>query len=384
MNNSKKLIGFIWFLIFVVVLFITATSIGDSRFNIARSFSDVKAWISQLFERESGQYKGPRTIVTQQVVKEESVVIDAVEKVSPSVVSIVVKTFDFSFFSGVSETESGIGTGFIVDSNGLIVTNSHVVDNPEGEYSVVLKDGTNYDVQKIHLDQVTDLAILEITARDLPVVDFGDSDVLKAGQMAIAIGNALGRFQNTVTVGVVSGVGREIVASGGFGGPQAVYENAIQTDAALNPGNSGGPLLNSSGQVIGVSVATSIGADNVSFAIPVNILKPILDGFIKEGRIIKPFMGVRYVMISKEIADLRDMPEGAFISSVLRDTPADEAGLKRGDIIVRFDGQDVTTQNSLAKVISASEVGKTIEIVIDRDGERISLSLTLEESPERL
>ena len=187
------------------------------------------------------------------------------------------------------------------------------------------------------MDRTTDLAILEITARDLPIVELGDSDATKVGQTAIAIGNALGRYQNTVTVGVVSGIARELQASSGFGDVKT-YANVIQTDAALNPGNSGGPLLNSGGQVVGINVATSFGADNISFAVPVNTLKPILKGFLEEGRIIKPYLGVVYTMVTPDIGLLRKLPEGAFISRVVKDSPADDAGLVRGDIIVKFDG----------------------------------------------
>jgi S1-C subfamily serine protease len=222
---------------------------------------------------------------------------------------------------------------------------------------------------------------LEITARDLSTVEMGDSDAIKVGQIAIAIGNALGRYQNTVTVGVVSGIARELQASSGFGDLKT-YENAIQTDAAVNPGNSGGPLLNSAGQVIGINVATSIGADNISFAIPINDLKPILDVFLEEGRIIRPYLGVVYTMITEDIASLRRMPQGAFISRVMPDSPADEAGLERGDIIIKFDGQDVNDDNSLGSAIANKKVGDRVEMVVDRGGEEITVSAVLEESPE--
>ncbi len=268
----------------------------------------------------------------KELVEEESTIINVVENVSPAVVSIVVKTVDFDLFNGPSSTESGIGTGFIVDPSGIIVTNSHVVDDPDAEYSVVTKDGEAYEVENVHKDSTSDLAIIEITARDLPVVALGDSDNLKVGQKAIAIGNALGRFQNTVTVGVVSGIGRQVYTYGGFGTASNVQENAIQTDAALNPGNSGGPLLNSAGQVIGINVATSVGADNISFSIPVNNLKPILEVFLKEGKIVKPYIGVSYTMITKELASLRRLPEGAFVQRIIKDSPADEAKIQRGGL----------------------------------------------------
>ena len=279
-RNRKSRKGYVWLFIFLAILFVAAGKFSKQK-SYTSLFSDLSNQVGGLLGVEGKEYTGPKTLLRQEVVQEESVVISAVEKVSPAVVSVVVKTVDFDFITGPFESESGIGTGFIVDENGLIVTNSHVVDQAAGEYSVVLKDGSTYDVDKIHFDRSSDIAILEITARGLSVVEFGDSEELKVGQMAIAIGNALGRFQNTVTTGVVSGVGREITASAGFRAPTTVYNNAIQTDAALNPGNSGGPLLNSSGQVIGINVATTAGAENISFAIPVNILKPLLESFIE-------------------------------------------------------------------------------------------------------
>ena len=327
-------------------------------------------------------YNNTTALFTREVIQEESAVTNVVENVSPSVVSIVVKTYNFDIFEGPSSRESGIGTGFIVDPSGLIITNSHVVEDQEGEYSVVLKDGTTYDVEEIHLDEITDIAILEITARNLPVVEFGDSDNLKVGQRAIAIGNALGKFQNTVTVGVVSGISRQIVASGGFGMPGKIYESVIQTDAALNPGNSGGPLLNSAGQVIGVNVATTAGADNISFAIPVNSVKPILEGFLKEGRIVRPYIGVYYSMVTTEIARIRDLPVGAYISRVVPESPAQDAGLKRGDIITKIQGQPLNSEQSLATILAKFKVGDKIELEIDRDGEIVKVSLTLEEAPQ--
>jgi S1-C subfamily serine protease len=317
----------------------------------------------------------------QEIVSQESAVTKVVDSSSDSVVSIVVKQVGFDPFSGPTSSEEGIGTGFIVDKTGLIVTNAHVVSDTESEYSVVLKDGTTYEVIDIDLDESSDLAIIEVAGKDLPTLQLGDSGKLKVGQTAIAIGNALGKFSNTVTVGVVSGVARELTASGAFGEVKN-YENVIQTDAALNPGNSGGPLLNSAGQVIGINVATTRGADNIGFAIPVNVLKPILTGFLKEGRIIRPYFGVSYTIVSKEIAALRGFPEGAYVSRVFESTPAEEAGIKRGDIITKFDGVQVTSDNSLSSLIRQKKVGDSITVEINRDGEVFTVNSVLKETPE--
>lgn len=377
MKNNRQLkflAGIIWLVVLAYILFVSFSYLGSG--------SAKDGFFSNVVEKLFGtRYSGIDTVVRQKLVEEESTTVDVVERVSPAVVSIVVKTVDFDIFTGPSTIESGIGTGFIVDPNGLIVTNSHVVDDSQGEYSVVLKDGTTYEVDKIHLDSISDLAILEIAARDLPIVELGDSDALKAGQKAIAIGNALGRFQNTVTVGVISGIGRQVVA-GGFGLRPSVQENAIQTDAALNPGNSGGPLLNSAGQVIGINVATTIGADNISFAIPVNTLKPLLEIFIDEGRIIRPYLGITYTVITEEVANLRNMPMGAYISRVTPDSPADKAGLERGDIIVKFEGEEVNAENSIARSIAQLKVGDRVRLVVDRDNEQREVVITLEEAPE--
>lgn len=348
--------------------------------------TDTNLWgkVTAFFKRDEDvpTSEKPKNL-TKEVVREESTTIDVVKNVSPSVVSVIVKRVGYDIFTGPYASEDGIGTGFIVDSTGLIVTNSHVVNDPSGEYSVVLSDGSTYDVTKVNLDETTDLAIIEIVAKDLPEVSLGDSSSLNVGQTAIAIGNALGRFSNTVTVGVVSGVARELSASGGSGGLKT-YEDVIQTDAALNPGNSGGPLLNSAGQVIGINVATTYGADNISFAIPVNTLKPILEGFFKEGRIVRPYIGISYSIISPEIAKIRDFPEGAFVSRVVPGSPADVAGIERGDVVTKFDGKDVDENSSLGNMVRTKVVGDKVEVEIDRSGKKSTLELILQEAPQNL
>jgi S1-C subfamily serine protease len=378
-QKIRIIVGVVWVLVFLTFIFLVY-SISNKNSPTGDVFSNLSHRISELLNF-SGKSESSTDIFRQRVVQEESAVIDVVDKVSPAVVSVIVKTTNFDFFSGPSTYESGIGTGFVVDSTGLIVTNSHVVDNPNGEYSVVLKDGKEYKVEKIHLDRISDIAILEITARGLPKVTLGDSDTIKVGQKAIAIGNALGRFSNTVTVGVISGIARELEANSGLGG-QKVYEDVIQTDAALNPGNSGGPLLNSAGQVVGINVATTYGADNISFAIPVNTLKPILEGFLKEGKIVRAYLGVSYKVITKEIAILNKLPEGAYVAGVLLGSPAEKAGLIRGDIIVKYGEKELKGQDTLAKMIAKSRVGDKIELVVDRDGKNINVSITLEQAPE--
>lgn len=376
-NNKKKIAkGIIVLAGFVGLLWYSAVYFNPSQQPLSARLKTLGQKIQQVFERPA-----LKTIFHQSVVEEESLVIKVVEKVSPAVVSVVIKTTGFDLFSGPFETEEGIGTGFIVDPSGIIVTNSHVVDTVEGEYSVILNDGTTYDVTKVNLDSPSDIAIVEINARGLPTVELGDSSSLKVGQKAVAIGNALGRFSNTVTVGVISGISRELTASGPFGQGAKTYEGAIQTDAALNPGNSGGPLLNSSGQVIGINVATTQGADNIGFAIPINTLKPILEMYLKEGKIVRPYLGVVYTMISPDLAKLRDFPEGAFISQVLPRTPAGKAGLKRADIITKIGDKALNSKYSLSEAIADHKVGDFVELTIDREGKDMKFSVTLEEAP---
>lgn len=376
--KNKTVLGVIFTFVFIFSILGLASISSPNAINVKY----VKNVLGKWWPFKTSQYSVDKTFVNQKVVQEESSVIDVVDKVSPAVVSIVIKSIDFDFYSGPVSQEQGIGTGFIVDSSGLIVTNSHVVDNSDGEYKVVLKDGTTYDVSKIHLDESTDLAVLEIVARGLPTAELGDSDSLKVGQRAIAIGNALGRYQNTVTVGVVSGVARQLQASGVYG-DYKTYENAIQTDAAINPGNSGGPLLNSSGQVIGVNVATALGANSISFAIPVNTLKPIVETFIKEGRIVKPYIGVQYTLVTKEIANIQKLPQGAFVSGVISGSPADDAGIRRGDIITKLGDKSLGDTQSLASLIQQKKVGDKVTLTLDRNGKEMTVEVELEEMPAR-
>lgn len=329
--------------------------------------------------------------VRREVFIEESVVINVAKKVSPSVVTVAIETperqiLEFSPFGGLrSRLEGGIqqdiGSGFIVSSDGLVITNKHVVSQ-DGKYKVITQDGTEYEVTEINPDPANDLAILRIDARGLPEVELGDSANLQVGQFAIAIGTALGEFRHTVTTGVVSGLGRGIVAGDVYEGYVEQLDNVIQTDAAINPGNSGGPLLNSAGQVIGVNVAVAAGAENIGFAIPVEVLKKALDQFNESGTFAsKPFLGVTYQMISQQNAILNEVPQGAYITDVIPGSAADQAGVEVGDIITEFDNKRLADyEEGLAEVIGQYEVGQTVNLTIWRDGETLSLSATLSSS----
>lgn len=328
------------------------------------------------------------------VVTEESLVIDVVDKVSPAVVTVGITTsrrigdilelnpFDpFSPFRrrpGRSQKiEQDIGSGFIVGSDGLVVTNKHVVSESDATYRVITKDDKTYEVKKIYRDPSNDLAVLKIDASALPVVEMGDSDKIKVGQMAIAIGTALGEFRHTVTTGVISGVGRGIDAGSPFEEYAERLDNVIQTDAAINPGNSGGPLLNSSGQVVGVNTAVSAEGQNIGFALPINVVKDALTNFNATGQFNRPYLGVRYQMIPRQTAILNDIPEGAYLQEVIEGSPADKAGLEAEDIITKIDGSKLTDDNDLAKVISKKKVGDTVSLTVWRDEKETEIKVTL-------
>ncbi len=331
------------------------------------------------------------------VVNEESNVIDVVKKVSPSVVTIGVKDSltriqqdPFSQFFGDIDEEPNqeedqyIGTGFVIKKNGIIVTNKHVVSS-QVQYFVVDEKGKKYDVDKIYRDPSNDIAIISIKgapAQGLPEVSLGSSSNLQVGQSVIAIGTALGEFRNTVTTGVVSGLGRGITAGSGFRGFTERLDNVIQTDAAINPGNSGGPLLNAAGQVIGVNTAVSGQGQNIGFAIPINLVKDSLNNFNSTGQFERPFLGISYSIISERAALLNEIPQGALVQQVVEDSSAADAGIKTGDIITKIDGKQINDTNStLAILISKKKVGDKIAVSLYTDGQIKDLQITLKEAP---
>lgn len=335
--------------------------------------------------RIGGTNTGPTTPspTNVKVVSEESITIEIVKKVSPAVVTIGVTKFqpvfsqpDFgfdpfgSFFippqqQGTTKIKQDIGSGFIVRADGLIITNKHVVGDAQAKYRVITSDDKSFDVVKIYRDPENDLAILKIGATNLPVVEMGDSSQLQVGQFALAIGTALGEFRSTVTTGVVSGLGRGITAGSPFEGSEKL-SNVIQTSAAINPGNSGGPLLNSLGQVIGVNVAVASNAQNIGFALPIDLLKESLKTFDANGQFApRAFLGVEYRMVTRDLAILNEIPEGAYVQGVVANGPADAAGVGQGDIITKIDGQAVRDAGGgLAAIVSKKKVGDIVELMI--------------------
>ncbi len=347
------------------------------------------------------------------VVKEESAIIDVIKKSSPAVVSIVITKdvpryrnffydpfFDdfFSPFYGNKQNDKnkenqtekqkvGGGSGFIISSDGLIVTNKHVVEDPDADYTVILNNNKEYKASVLARHPYLDVAILKIKGKNFPVLKLGDSDKLEVGQTAIAIGNSLGEFANSASVGIVSGLKRNIVAGSGFGQTEKL-NNIIQTDAAINPGNSGGPLLNIAGEVIGINVAMAQGAENVGFALPINSVKKTIQQVTKEGKISIPFLGVRYVVVNDEIQKENGLPNnyGALILrgkrigdlAVVPGSPADKAGLVENDIILEINGQKVTEKNTLSDIINRYNVGDEITLKVWHKGKEKLVKVKLE------
>lgn len=357
--------------------------------------SNTKAF-QNLFNLPSRQTNQNDQVVS--VLREESLVVNVVKKVSPSVVTIAVETNrsqqnddPFSLFFGQQpenldediETEQYIGTGFIVKSEGIIVTNKHVVSSQEN-YIVVDEAGNKYNVDQIYRDPSNDVAIISIEnppRGGMPVIEMGSSSNLEVGQFVIAIGTALGEFRNTVTTGVVSGLGRGITAGSYFQGFTERLDNVIQTDAAINPGNSGGPLLNSSGQVIGVNTAVSAQGQNIGFAIPIDIVKDSINNFNNTGQFTRPFLGVSYNIITERAATLNEVPQGVLIQEIVEGSSAANSDLQTGDIITHIEGQKLTDENSLAVIISRKKIGDTAKLRVFRDGETTEISVTLREAP---
>ena len=329
-------------------------------------------------------------------ISSEQAIIKAVESAAPSVVTVSITKhvrsqdqlqFDpnnplspFSIQPGKEqEVEGNIGSGFIVSDKGIIVTNRHVVSDTQASYTVILQDGTSYDTQRIVRDPLNDLAIVKIVPKGtLKPLPLADSDKLKLGQMAIAIGTPLGEFRNTVTTGIVSGLGRGITAGSAYEGYVERLDNVIQTDAAINPGNSGGPLLNSSGEVIGVNAAVSQEGQNIGFAIPVNVVKDLLENYdTSNGTITRPFLGVRYQIIDREMAITERVPSGAYVREVIEGASAQQAGIQAGDIITDINGKRISKEDDLSAAIEGKKVGDTVKLTVWRDGKSSEVAVTL-------
>lgn len=337
-------------------------------------------------------------IEQQRLVISESSVIDVVDQNDEAVVSVIVtreltrleRQLAQRFGSEDNGSETvGSGSGFIVSEDGMIITNRHVVNDSSANYTVILNDGTEYAAEVLARDTVLDIAVIKIDPedRELTVVQLGDSELLRVGQHVIAIGNSLGQFSGSVSYGIVSGLSRSIVASDGLGRNQERLDGVIQTDASINPGNSGGPLFDLAGNVVGVNVAVARDAENIGFAIPINVVKRIIDDVMEFGEIRRPYLGVRYRTVTDAVQQELELSEnyGALVvagpegePAVIEGSPAAEAGFKEGDHILSVNGKDISETHSLQKAIQDQKVGDTVEIEFIRDGELQFTQVTLQ------
>lgn len=341
----------------------------------------------------------------QQVIVEDSAVIEVVEKTSLSVVSIIIKknvsrNFNgniFDIFGGGNVAPNGQGTnkqtigggsGFFISNDGFIMTNKHVVDDMQAEYIVMTSDLKEYPAKVLARDPIRDVAIIKIEGNDFPVINLGDSDNIRIGQTVVAIGNSLGEFTNSVSRGIISGLKRNISAAATSGDTERLTD-IVQTDAAINSGNSGGPLLDINGNVIGVNVAIAQGAQNVGFALPINQAKRLIDQ-VKTGKQISvPYLGVRYVNIDNTIQKEAQLPfnygvlvlRGSKMTdlAIIPGSPADKADIVENDIILEIDGTKIDEKNQLGDLISKRNAGDVITLKIWHKGETKDVKVTLEE-----
>jgi S1-C subfamily serine protease len=323
------------------------------------------------------------TNVSSVTIDESSAVINAVERAMPAVVQITT--------SAQGGLQTGLGSGFIFDSDGWILTNKHVVDDAD-QLTVILNDTRQLEGRVYGIDTLTDLAIVKVDATDLPVATIGSSEDLEQGQLAVAIGNPLGQFENTVTTGIISGLGRQIIAGSAQSTNAERLSNLIQTDAAINPGNSGGPLLDSAGQVIGINTAVNQEAQGIGFAIPIDVAKPIMEQALAGEELQRPWIGVYFVPVTKQLAEDENLSvdEGVLIDSsnedtpaVFPDSPAAQAGLQAGDVIVAVDGEPVNAQDDLAEQVLKHSPGDTLTLRVVRDDEPQEIEVTLGVLPEQ-
>lgn len=368
-----------------------------------------------------------KLMISSNAHHEDKTTIDAVQRVSPAVVSIVISkmmpkikqipvagNFNMPQIQEVVPSEGmlppmdgvlppgfvidgkekekiavGGGSGFAVHSNGIILTNKHVILDGDAEYVVVTQDEKEHPAKIITRDPINDIAILKIETANMPTVKLGDSSSVQPGQTVIAIGNALGLFSNTVSKGIVSGLSRQISAAMGTGEGNEHLRGVIQTDVAINQGNSGGPLINLFGEVVGINTAVIFGAQNIGFAIPINRIKKDLDDMKKYGRIIQPFLGLKYVMLNPELKQRYSLAcgLGALIvedhlphsKAVIPGSPADKAGIKANDVIIRINGEELHEKDDLSESIQNYKVGETVTLKVLRDGKAFEAKTVLEE-----
>lgn len=343
---------------------------------------------------------------------ESSPIIKTIKQIMPAVVSIAIskhlevlereipqELWPFPFFEPprirIPEelidphgmVKVGAGSGFIVESHGIIVTNKHVIIDPEAEYTIITDDERKFKAEVLARDPIDDVAILKINAKNLPTVPLGDSSKLELGESVLAIGNALGLFKNTVSSGIISGLSRSIRAMIEPRMPAQELRGLIQTDAAINPGNSGGPLVNLKGEAIGINAAIVFGAQNLGFAIPINAAKRDLEDLRHYGHIRRPLLGLRYITIDENLKEKMKLPVsyGALIlggphaPAIILNSPAEKAGLKEKDIILECNGQKITTNKTIQDFLEEVSVGDVLKLKVLRGKKEFEVKVTLTE-----
>ncbi|MEK7596267.1 MAG: trypsin-like peptidase domain-containing protein [Patescibacteria group bacterium] len=408
------------FMTSLVTGIVTVTLVNQAPPAMTQSIYKVIEKANVLKEENS-----PKEIVEQiKIITQEDLIIKLVEESSNAVVSVIatkdlpvveqyfVDPFENNDFfrqfipsellpefqvpqyrqKGTEEKQVSSGTGFFVSADGFLATNRHVVEDTGAQYSIIMNDGRKLPVKILARDSVQDIAILKAEGSDFIYIPLGNSGNLKVGQTVVAIGNALGELQNTVSVGVISGLMRTVAAGGALAGPEILQE-VIQTDAAINPGNSGGPLLDLEGRVIGINTAMARGAQSVGFALPADIIKKDIADVKEFNKIIYPFLGVRYLIVNSKIKEEKKLSVdyGALLikdekgePAVMAGSPAAAAGLKEGDIILKFGGIKIDQENNLAKLLSKRKVGEKVSLKIMRDGKEMDMEMELTERPETL
>ncbi len=418
-TNKDFAAGFLTSLIsFLLILAIGVGVVWHFRGNVFGYFAKEYLREAQSVNNTEAQTAAEKVLDKPNIFSQDNFVVDAVKKTNPAVVSIIISKqvpkyetyidpnqqsnpfgdlfpgfpgFNFNIpqyrQNGTEKKQIGGGSGFFVSSDGLIVTNKHVVDQNGVEYTVLTNDGKKHVATVVARDPVLDIALIKITGSGFPFLTLGNSDSLDVGQSVIAIGNALGEYRNTVSVGVVSGLARSITA-GDNTGKSEVLDHVIQTDAAINPGNSGGPLLNLRGEVVGVNVAVAQGAQSVGFALPINSVKGAIESVKSTGKIVRPYLGVRYVPVTADLKAKNNLTvdygvlvqKGATASdlAVIPGSPADKAGIVENDIILEIDGVKLDDKNSLASIIRGKTVGQVIILKVLSKGAEKNVSVTLE------
>ncbi|GAA0705649.1 trypsin-like peptidase domain-containing protein [Paraclostridium ghonii] len=348
----------------IVIVSIISAMVGS--FMTAFIFGD------RLASKSSNENK--KNIVVNEGTKSENVYHAVTDKAMPSVVGITTTTIDTNNIFAIPQQSQGVGTGFIVDPKGYILTNSHVVsDGKASDVNVLFNDGSTSKGKVLWNDPTIDLAIVKVDKKGLTVADLGNSDSVRTGDLAIAIGNPLGlEFQKSVTQGIISGLDRSIRTE------QSNMTGLIQTDASINPGNSGGPLLNSKGEVIGINTAKASGAEGLGFAIPINTAKPIVEQIIKDGKFEKVTLGIKGIDVKTfETTTGTDLAadEGVYIAEVVSNTPAQKSGIQGGDVITKVGDTKITSMSDLNKALYKFSVGDKANVEINRGGKNITIDV---------